>query len=220
MQFREGADPTATAEYTEESDPVQLVPKTTTISDVDSRALSLVQLNVSGLRDDKAEEILWNKTLALDLGIAVNMSRTETMISISIIPEKWLTLGKMLQEWLEYLLNFLQSIVYVNTKINEPTEGNRTAVFTVFDDENAASDPATVYIIVKRRNDHPDIDLGVGINKGDNLTFVEITEGGSVTGIHISNNPHRIRIIDEEDGRHYIAGVTVELGYVGCMSKK
>jgi hypothetical protein len=221
IQFREGANPnvfapeanrTATVEYIEESDPVQLIPDTTTILDVDSGNLSLVQLNVSGLLDDEAEKILWNNTLASELGFVVNNSSDKKTIVI------YINFTKLLEKFLDYLLKFLKSFKYENTETAEPTKGNRTAVFTVFDDDDAASDPATVYIIVKRRNDHPDIDLGVGINKGDNLTFVEIGQDASVSGIHISNHPHRIRIIDEEDTRNYIAGVAVRLSVANCPS--
>lgn len=111
-----------------------------------------------------------------------------------------------------FLLQLLFTCVYFNKETVEPIEGIRTAILILFDDKGVGSDPATIRIVVQRRNDNPKIDLGAGINTADNLTFQEIPQGAVGTGIHISNQPHRIGIFDEEEARHYITSVTVKLG--------
>lgn len=96
MQFRGNADPnvfapvanrTSNASYIEEGDPVQLLPDTTTFADVDSSNASSAKLDVTGLRDGIAEELMYNDTLASLLGITATLSRSDNNISVMLSGE-------------------------------------------------------------------------------------------------------------------------------------
>lgn len=77
--------------------------------------------------------------------------------------------------------------------------------FTVRDDAGAVSLPATVIVNTVDVNDSPNVDVGVGVNVTDTISFTE----GRQSAIHIFSRPHRIAYTDEED--HCIAQVNVTL---------
>ena len=100
---------------------------------------------------------------------------------------------------------------YVNRDDSEPLAGVTTVTVIVWDDEGAGSLPVFIDITVMRRNDKPVIDIGVGPNRDDNVTFTEIAVGGNGVGIHISSKPHRIAITDEEEEQHHVSKMVVQL---------
>ena len=85
----------------------------------------------------------------------------------------------------------------------EPHEGPRLVIITLMDDEGASSLPAFVTVIVTRRNDAPELDVGRGFGKGDEIEFSEIKEGTNGVGVHIVSRPHRVHIRDEEEYTQY-----------------
>ena len=69
---------------------------------------------------------------------------------------------------------------------------------TLVDDEGARSLPVFITVNVTRRNDVPELDVGVGFGMDDEVTFSEIEEGTNGVGIPIVSRPHRVQIRDEE----------------------
>ena len=82
------------------------------------------------------------------------------------------------------------------------------------DDEGARSLPVFVTVNVTRRNDVPELDVGVGFGMDDEVTFSEIEEGANGVGIAIVSRPHRVQIRDEEEETQFIQQITIILRLV------
>lgn len=110
-----------------------------------------------------------------------------------------------------HVCQVLDTVMYVNEEEVEPREGVTVAVFVVTDDAGASSQNVSVFIHVSRKNDRPEVNLGVGFGHQDDISFMEIPQGENSLGVHIVSRPHRIEILDEEEARHHIAQVNVQL---------
>ena len=84
-------------------------------------------------------------------------------------------------------------------------------VVGVWDYEGAQSLNVSIYIDVETKNDKPNLDLGVGDNVNDSVTFSEICRGQSGVGIHVVTLPHRIMISDEVEEMHYTTKIVMIL---------
>ena len=82
------------------------------------------------------------------------------------------------------------------------------------DDEGARSLPVFVTVNVTRRNDVPELDVGVGFGMDDEVAFSEIEEGANGVGIPIVSRPHRVQIRDEEEETQFIQQITIILRLV------
>ena len=105
----------------------------------------------------------------------------------------------------------LLTVQYVNRDDSEPLAGVKTVTAIVWDAEGAASLPVFINITVMTRNDKPVIDIGVGPNQDDRVTFTEIAMGKNGLGIHISSKPHRIAITDEKEEQNHVSTMVVQL---------
>jgi hypothetical protein len=113
-------------------------------------------------------------------------------------------------------VQLLLSFLYKNNDHTEPVEGTRTVTAVVQDGERTESQKVFIYINVTRKNDKPDVDLGVGKNRPDNTTFKEVEKGELSVGIHIATLPHRVEISDETEELHYTTKVIVNLRASSC----
>ena len=101
--------------------------------------------------------------------------------------------------------------MYANEDHSEPMAGEREVRVVIWDEDGAASLPVSIFIYVMRKNDRPNLDLGVGENQNDSTSFMEIASGTHDVGIHVTSHPHRIMISDEEEEGHYTTKVVMTL---------
>jgi hypothetical protein len=198
VQFNPNADPelfapeedrTSDLGFAEGSNPVQVLPDNVTVSDVDSLKAGKATITANDTSDGLLEGISVDQSKAASFGITVNITRSETSITITLLGVA------SLEEYKQVLL----SIYYYNNQTVEPIPGPRTITFIVVDNKGAHSRPAVVTVVVTRTNDPVQLDLGVGVGQQDSITFTEIAEGQNGVGIHIVSRPHRVKIFNEEE---------------------
>jgi hypothetical protein len=210
LQFNSSDDPNRFAPlasrrhsviFLEDQDgPTFLFPNSTTLGDVDSRTTTMAVVQLTA--NDTNEELLWDDTVAVDVGIAVERNGTGLVLKGNVS--------------FTAMREVLLTVQYVNRDDSEPSAGMAMVTVIVWDDEGAASLPVFINITVRTRNDEPVIDIGVGPNTDDNVTFTEITVGDNGVGIHISSRPHRIAVTDEEEERNYVSKMVVQLRASEC----
>ena len=106
-------------------------------------------------------------------------------------------------------------MLYENNEVDEPHEGARLVIITLVDNEGTSSLPVFVTVHVTRRNDVPELDVGVGFGMDDEVRFNEIEEGRNGVRIPIVSRPHRVQIRDEEEKAQFIQQITIRLRLVG-----
>jgi hypothetical protein len=204
--FATRADRSHAVEFIEEGLPVRVMPNTTTATDVDSRNAGGATIQLIGIKDRLKEALTINKVLAESFDVTVNISISETSINISLSGIASFDAYKQI----------LLTLLYENTEVDEPLEGARMIIMTLFDDEGAPSLPAFITVNVTRRNDAPELDVGVGLGVNDQIQFDEIENGANGVGIPIVSLPHRVQIRNEEDERESIQTITIKLRATGC----
>jgi cysteine-rich repeat protein len=200
------ADRSHAVELIEEGLPVRVMPNTTTATDVDSTSAGRATVRLTGIKDGVKEALIINESLANSFGITVTVSVSDTSVNI--------TLDGIAS--FEAYKEILLTLLYENTEVDEPLEGARLIVITLFDNEGAASLPVFITVNVTRRNDVPELDVGVGFGVDDEIEFVEIAQGANGVGIPIVSRPHRINIRNEEEETEPIQQMTITLRATGC----
>ena len=107
------------------------------------------------------------------------------------------------------------TLQYEDIKVDEPQEGSRIVVIVLKDEQGVAGLPAFVTVTVTRRNDPPELSLGVGFGEEDVIEFSEIKEGDNGAGIQVVSLPHRVAIRDEEENtqQQFIQKMIIQLRF-------
>eukprot|EP00118_Oscarella_pearsei_P024328 m.303900 g.303900 ORF g.303900 m.303900 type:complete len:1317 (+) comp40843_c0_seq7:4945-8895(+) len=186
--FASFADRSHAVTFTENGPPVNLLPLSTDLNDVDSTMAGKATVSFDASHDGDILSVDEANTFNIQVN-GVGTSKV-TLSGVALF-------GVYLQ--------LLQSSTYQNVN-GEPANETSVVAFIVWDQEGTASLPVFVTVTTKFVNDGPLVDLGVGVGRQDEIFFTENEQKGE----HVLSRPHAVKISDSIEGNN-IQKMTVSL---------